>query len=297
VTNFRPKFALMLLSLLSCRTVDAAGERARLIAPAELEKRLGEGNLRILDVRPKEDYDKGHIPGAVRVDPDAVEALAARRGALTDRAAWEAWIEPLGIGPASEVFVSDGERQLDAARIWWLLSYIGVEKVGLIDGNFPLWARQGRPVATDVPEIKPCPFRVAFRPERYAPRSEVLDSLRAGKARIVDARSTDEYTGTEKRARKGGHIPTACHLEWSKLVDKDGRFLDEPALRATLAKIGIQPGEPVITHCQGGGRSSVDAFVLERLGFPARNYYESWADWGNAPETPIAVGDKPGEKP
>jgi thiosulfate/3-mercaptopyruvate sulfurtransferase len=87
-------------------------------------------------------------------------------------------------------------------------------------------------------------------------------------------------------------MPAACHLEWNNLVGKDGRFLPEPDLRAKLEKAGVRPGEPVITHCQGGGRASVNAFVLERLGYPTRNYYESWADWGNAEDTPVEAGPR-----
>jgi thiosulfate/3-mercaptopyruvate sulfurtransferase len=69
-----------------------------------------------------------------------------------------------------------------------------------------------------------------------------------------------------------------------------GDVLDEPALRTKLAKAGVKPGEPVIIHCQGGGRASVDAFVFERLGFPTRNYYLGWSDWGNAEDTPVETG-------
>jgi thiosulfate/3-mercaptopyruvate sulfurtransferase len=114
---------------------------------------------------------------------------------------------------------------------------------------------------------------------------------------VIDARTEAEHTGAEKRSKKGGHIPTACHVEWTTLVDKDGRFLDEVALRDKLAKIGIKVGEPIVTHCQGGGRASVDAFVFERLGFPTRNYYLGWSDWGNADDTPVATGKEGAQKP
>jgi thiosulfate/3-mercaptopyruvate sulfurtransferase len=85
-------------------------------------------------------------------------------------------------------------------------------------------------------------------------------------------------------------------LEWNNLVDKEGRFSDEPALRAKLARAGVGPDGPVITHCQGGGRASVNTFVLERLGFKARNYYLGWSDWGNADDTPVKVEEGPGSK-
>src|SRR5271166_4865592 len=74
----------------------------QLVAFDDLQRRFGEPHLRLLDARPQGEYDKGHIPGAVRVDAKAVEKMAAKPGALTDRAAWEAWIAPLGIGPDTE---------------------------------------------------------------------------------------------------------------------------------------------------------------------------------------------------
>src|SRR5271157_1120605 len=116
-----------------------AGPSVQLVTFDDLQRRIGEPHLRLLDARPQGEYDKGHIPGAVRVDAKAVEQMAAKPGALADRAAWEAWIAPLGIGPDTEVLVYDANRQLDAARLWWLLRYLGVGQVGLIDGGFPLW--------------------------------------------------------------------------------------------------------------------------------------------------------------
>jgi thiosulfate/3-mercaptopyruvate sulfurtransferase len=262
---------------------------ARLVTFDQLEKRLGEQDLRILDARPKADYDKGHIPGAVWVDAKAVETRAAKPGALTDRAAWEKWIALLGIGPKTNILIYDARRQLDAARLWWLLSYLGVERVGLIDGNFPLWASEKRPVTTLVPDFEPRAFKVAFRDDRHATQAEVLSAVHSKSAVVVDARSEAEYTGREKRAKRAGHIPSACSIEWTNLVGPDGRFLDDLTLRTKLTKAGVKAEEPVITHCQGGGRASVDAFVLERLGFKTKNYYLGWSDWGNASETPIEV--------
>jgi thiosulfate/3-mercaptopyruvate sulfurtransferase len=282
----------------STLAVEPKPQAALLVSFDDLQKRLDAPNLRLLDVRSKADYEKAHLPGAIWVNSKAVEKLAARPGALTDRAAWEAWIAPLGIGSDTEVLIYDANRQLDAARLWWLLSYLGVEKVGLIEGNFPLWSREGRPTTTRVPSVEARPFMIIFRSERHATRGDVLEALkRTGSDRVIDARSEAEHTGVVKRSKRGGHIPTACPLEWSHLVDDDGRFLNESAVRAKLAQIGVKPGEPVITHCQGGGRASVDAFVFERLGLPTRNYYLGWSDWGNADDTPVATGSESAKKP
>lgn len=259
-----------------------------LVAHDELQKRLSEPGLRLLDARPKAEYDKGHLPGAVWVDVKAAEKLAARPDGLADRAAWEAWAAPLGLGPDALVLVYDGKRQLDAARTWWLLRYLGLDKVGLIDGNFPLWQAAGRPVSTDAPKVAAQPLKVNFRADRLATRDQVRRAMESGSARIVDARSEAEFKGTEKRSKRVGHVPSACPLEWSELVDKDGRFLAKDAVRALIDKKGIYPGQAIITHCQGGGRASVDAFAFELLGIRTRNYYLGWSDWGNVDDTPIA---------
>ncbi len=268
----------------------------RLVTFDDLQRGIEKPELRMLDARSRGEYDKGHIPGAIWVDAKAVAKLAARPGALEDQAAWEAWAAPLGIGPDTEVLVYDANRQLDAARLWWLLRYFGVGKVGLIDGGFPLWEKQGRPVTAETRKVKPRKLVVRFRTERLATRDDVIGALKGGKVRVIDARSHAEHTGVEKREKRGGRVPMSCHLEWTQFVDADGRFLDEAGLRAKLAKAGVKPEEPVITHCQSGGRASVDAFVFERLGFPTRNYYLGWSDWGNADDTPVDTGPttKPG---
>jgi thiosulfate/3-mercaptopyruvate sulfurtransferase len=266
------------------------GRVARLLTFDQLEARLGDPDLRILDVRPREAYEAGHIPGAVWVDAAEVEEKAARPGVLEDPGAWENWVARLGLGTDSAVYAYDANRQKDAARFWWLLSYLGVEEVGLIDGGFPLWESEGRPVSTDEPVVEPRSFPVRLRADRYANRSDVLDAIERGAAQVVDARSEAEHVGERALSKKGGRVPTACHLEWATLVDEQGRFLPEEAIRPRLEAIGLEQGRPVITHCQGGGRASVDAFVLRRLGFPSRNYYLGWSDWGNAEETPVESG-------
>lgn len=269
----------------------ASSPHPPLVGHDALQERLRDPDLRLLDARTKAEYDQGHIPGAIWVDAKAAQTLAARPMGLIDHAAWESWMAPLGIGPETEVLVYDGKRQLDAARIWWLLRYLGVDQVGLIDGNFPFWRQAGRPVTSEVPTIRPRLWKTTFRADRHASREDVLAALKKGTSRVIDARSQGEYTGQEKMSKRAGHIPSACRLEWSELVDQHGRFVGPDAIRSRLAAIGIKSGESVIIHCQGGGRASVDAFALERLGLPTRNYYLGWSDWGNVEETPVTTKD------
>ena len=251
----------------------------------------------LLDVRPRAEYDAGHVPDAVWVDVKKAEEIAARRGGLTDRDAWLDWITPLSLDPQARVQIMDGARQLDGARVWFLLRYLGVKNVGLINGNFSLWKAQRRTVTQEVPEVHSFTFPVDFQPDRLANRDDVLASLKANDAQVIDARSIEEWTGTKLISKRGGHMPTACRIEWSDLVDQDGMFLSLAKLKARFDQAGVKPGEPVITHCQGGGRASLDAFVAEMLGHPTRNYYASWSDWGNVDDTPITTDDQPATQP
>ncbi|WP_337175058.1 PVC-type heme-binding CxxCH protein [Paludisphaera sp.] len=256
-----------------------------------LQAQLGDPKLRLLDARPKAEYDEAHIPGAVWVDVKKAEAIAAAPGGLKNPDAWSDWVAGLGIEPGSQVVVYDAKRQLDAARLWWLLSYLGVDNVALIDGGFPLWRSEGRPTSAEpvAPEAKP--FPIALREDRHATREQVLGLLESRAAKIVDARTEGEHTGAEARSKRGGRIPGACPVEWAGLVDDQGRFLPLDQLRAKFEAAGLKPGEAAVAHCQGGGRASVDAFVLERLGHPTRNYYLGWSEWGNADDTPIETGE------
>jgi thiosulfate/3-mercaptopyruvate sulfurtransferase len=267
-------------------TAPPVGPGAQLLSFDELQKLLAQPNLRVLDAREKAEYDRGHIPGALWVDLKAAQQLSSSPRGLAARADWENWTAPLAIGPDTQVVIYDAQRQLSAARAWWLLSYLGVKNAGLLDGGYALWVKQSRPITKDVPAAVARPFPVAFQRDRLATRVDVERALKSHQP-VMDARTDREFTGEEARTRRGGHIPAACHLEWTNLVDADGRFPDAQALRAKLVQAGIKPDQPVIAHCQSGGRASVNAFVLERLGIPARNYYLGWSEWGNADDTPI----------
>ena len=108
---------------------------------------------------------------------------------------------------------------------------------------------------------------------------------------MIDARSSGEYCGDTKSAKRGGAIPGAKHLDWIDTIDpKTGRFKPAPEMKKLFEDAGIALDTPTATYCQSGGRAAVMAFVVELMtGKPAKNYYRSWAEWGNDPDTPIVT--------
>jgi|SRR5271157_209311 len=298
--TFLTQWTAALVLGLSLPAFSAAGEHPpkapALLSQDELQKRLSDAKLRLLDARPRADYDQGHIPGAVWVDGKIFQELS-RPEAFADQTAWAQSLAPLGITSDTEVYIYDGSRQHDASRIWWLLSYAGVERVGLIDGGFPLWERQGHPVSTEVPAVAPRPLAVQFHSKWVAPRAEIQAAIAKGEIQLLDARSAAEHRGEKSPpgSSRAGHIPTARSLDAYDLVDADGKFLDPATQRERLAQAGIVADRPVIAYSNTGGRSSIAVFALRRLGIHVRHYYQGLAEWSKDASAALVQGDKPGD--
>ena len=245
-------------------------------------------------MRPKADFEKSHIPGARWVDIKAFQNVS-RPENFADRSAWDQALVPLAISPDSEVYVYDDARQHDAARIWWLLSYAGVERVGLVDGGFSLWERQHRPVNSESPAAQPTRLDIRFHASRVANRADVQAAIDKEGTQLVDARSEAQYRGETQPSDGGpaGHIPSARSLDGYDLVDADGRFLDVDAQRARLAKAELAADRPIIVYSQAGSRSALVVFALERLGIHARHYFHGVPDWSKGQSAPFVLGARP----
>jgi len=257
-----------------------------LLEPAELAKPEIARKFRILDARGKDSYNQGHIPRALWVD----HALWMRGfGEGQDADAWAKRIGALGISLDTPVVLYDNNQFKDAARLWWILHYWGVRDVRLLNGGFKAWNAKGYPLSKATTKVDAVEVKVQPQASRLATKEQVLDSVKSSKGQIIDARSLDEYQGKEETAKRNGSIPGARHFEWSDAIDpKTGRFKRAPELAKLLKEHGIDPSQPCTTYCQSGGRAAVMAFTLELMGSKeVRNYYKSWAEWGNAEDTPI----------
>jgi thiosulfate/3-mercaptopyruvate sulfurtransferase len=282
-------FVLISLVLLSS-TADKPSGYAKpelLVEPADLAKATAD-QWHVFDARGKGKYIDGHAPAAAWID---ATTRARAFGEGEDQAAWEKRLGELGITTDATVVLYDDSQSKDAARMWWILRYWGVKDVRLVNGGWKGYLASGGPIEKG--ERTPARVTAKLSPqrERLATKAQLKEWIRSGKAheQIVDSRSSGEYCGTEQTAKRNGAIPGATHLEWSDTLDpKTGRFKSSEELTRIFHEAGIDPAQPASTYCQSGGRASVMAFVLELMGGKeVRNYYKSWADWGNDPDTPI----------
>lgn len=246
------------------------------------------GAFHLLDARAPEAFEAEHAPGAIRVPLAAWEAAArAPQAALETSAYWEEAISALGLDPAVPAVVSDDGRMIDAARVWFILQYFGVT-AQVLNGGWPAIA--GHP--DQLAGLRPAGPAPAFRahpgsgPVGLIDRAKLKDEL--GKAHVLDARTAAEFRGEDlRRNARGGHLPGSRLLPHGDLLGPGG--LKQAAdLHALLSAAGFGPGDPIVTHCDGGGRAALGALAAVRAGFgDVRVYYLSFSDWAKDESCPI----------
>jgi len=220
---------------------------AMLIEVSELQKKLKEPGLRILDTRPQTDFANGHVSGAVRVDVKTWQAIGKKDGGFRDSKAWGAQVGQLGITHESKVAVY-GATLTDTARIWWTLKYLGVENVMVVNGGWDAWTKEKLPVEKTTVAPKATDFQPRFQADRLEEIDSLKKDLKAPKVKVVDARSQGEFTGKQAKGKKGGHIPGAAHLEWKELLAEDGRFKSPEQLRRLFRERGILPDDTAVCY-------------------------------------------------
>jgi thiosulfate/3-mercaptopyruvate sulfurtransferase len=282
--------ALLSLLTLCCLAMPGWSEdypvKNMLIEPGELLQLTGRPVV-ILDARSVGAYEAGHVVGAVRVDSND---WAKNFQDGKDQEGWAKRLSKLGLTPEVSVVIYDDASNKDAARIWWILKYWGLTDVRLLHGMWTGWKAANLPISTDIVVPKSTVFPLVAQGQRLATKKDVMESLAAKSAGIVDARTEAEHTGKTKLNNKyGGCMPGAKNLDWAQLVDaKTQRFKTPAEMSELFSKAKIDLSQPQIAHCQSGGRSSVMNFAMELMGAKnVRNYHASWGEWGNSDDVPI----------
>ncbi len=270
-----------------------------LVDTAWVAEHLNDPKVRI--VESDEDillYDQGHVPGAVMIDWVGDLNDRVRRDYI-GREDFERLCTEKGIGNDTTVVFYGDKNNWWACYAFWVFQLFGHTNAKVLNGGRQKWLAEKRPVTKDVPQVAPTEYQALERADYKirAFRDQVLQRV-AEHGRLIDVRSPGEYSGEllhmenypQEGALRGGHIPGAANIPWSKAANPDGTFKSAADLRKLYEQDnGFDPDQNIIVYCRIGERSAHTWFVLTYLlGYPSvRNYDGSWTEYGNLVGVPI----------
>ena len=264
-----------------------------LVEPAWLAENLGSPDLRVIEVRPQAQYNSGHIPGAVCVSHDNFRGVVGGVSSMLQPAEMLAGhMSVMGIRPTDRVVIVPDDKPHDATLVAMAFGRLGHARFGVLNGGFPRWANEKRPVTTELPQAQKSQYPVPSPDAFTVTYKQVMENLKAANHVIIDVRPTEYFTGEKVDEARGGHIPGAKNRPYTEDLVQYGKVtLLKPSEQLETAYAPLVPDKQttVIIHCRTGHQASQTFFVMRYLlGYERVLWYDAgWAEWAARSELPV----------
>ncbi len=245
--------------------------------------------LKIIDLRPAQEFEQGHLPGAIHLDGGVLNRAEGEvRGLLPDADHVNKMARNLGLQPGDHVLAYDHGVGTSAARLIWVLHAYGFMSVSWLNGGFDGWLGQARAISTELVDVEASDINLQFAGGNILDIDQLSSSLSDADLRVVDVRSAAEFVGSDVRAARGGHVPNAKHTEWTDAFNSEGYLKSDDELRALFSNLDVNDNNHVVVYCQTHQRSSLTYVVLKHLQYDRVSAIDgAWSAWGNSTQTPI----------
>jgi thiosulfate/3-mercaptopyruvate sulfurtransferase len=272
--------------------------------PSEANEKLVSEEALLVDVRTSEDFEKGHIPGAVNI-PEMFTTLSMTtpEGLQEIQDIFVPLFRNAGVRHDQTVIVYEDSlhtRYGGSCRGYFQLSLLGHKDVGVLDGGLSQWVHEGLPVTTEPTMRSPSNFEASLHEDFLATVDDVMNAINDPRVKLLDSRDEDEWSGRSSSpygidfAPRKGRIPGARWVEWYEFMDTSQNiphFKSADEIRAICAQVGLDVNDDIIIYCFKGARAANTYIALKMAGFNRiRNYYGSWNEWSRSPVLPIDDG-------
>ena len=258
-----------------------------IISAAETAKLMKNDNVVVVSTRTAADYKKVHITGSVHISHSTLYKEGPIKNMLNTPQEMAKVLGEAGISESNTIILYDDGTGKYAGRLYWILSYLGAKDVKVLDGHMKAWRAARKPVTKNPTNVK----AVTFTPKNDKTVIASMAEVKSGGAAIVDARSPEEYKGTAATELRKGHIPGSINLEYTNMMDAQGKLKSNEALQKIFNDAGITKDKKVIIYCESGVRAGIIFLALKSaLKYPNVKVYDgAYSEWQSVSSNKVAI--------
>lgn len=252
-----------------------------LISVNELAKKMSDPNLIIVSAQKSDSYATTHIKGSVNLPPSELTVNEPVEYVLDTPTNIAKRLGDAGISENMEIVVYDEGSSKYSGRLYWTLVYMGAENVKILNGEMTAWKEGRKPITSTSTKASPAIFTPNVQPQFLANIDEVRKAIDNPNYVIIDARTPEEYDGTNESELRKGHIPGAININYTEMLDSNGKLKTKEALSSLFLAKGVSSDKTIIVYCASSVRASIEFFALESiLEYPNVKVYDgAFNEW------------------